>query len=319
MAVTDSASQRRGIADVAGKAAAPRSSGVSEIVMMDAVELARAIQSRRISCAEVMSAYLQHIDRINPHVNAIVSLQNPDDLMQQARERDDALAQGRCMGWMHGFPQAIKDLAATKGIRTTQGSPILEDFVPQEDALYVERIKRAGGIIIGKTNTPEFGLGSQTYNPVFGTTLNAHDPSKTSGGSSGGAAVALALRMLPVADGSDHGGSLRNPAAFNNVLGFRTSYGRVPAAVPDVFNSSLSVAGPMARTMPDLAMLLAVLAGYDPRAPLSNRQDPAQFSEPLRRDFRGTRVAWAGNFGGCAPGRRAASSRSFMPTRQNAR
>ena len=162
----------------------------------------------------------------------------------------------------------------------------------------MERIKRSGGIIIGKTNTPEFGLGSQTYNPVFGTTLNAYDQSRTSGGSSGGAAAALALRMLPVADGSDHGGSLRNPAAFNNVLGFRTSYGRVPAGTPDVFNSSLSVAGPMARTVPDLTMFLSVLAGYDPRAPLSNRQDPAQFAKPLRRDFRGSRVAWAGNFGG---------------------
>ena len=299
MAATGSTSERREGADPAGEAAAPaRSAKVSEIVMMNAIELARAIQSRQVSCVEVMSAYLHHIGRINPQVNAIVSLQDPDDLMKQARERDDALAHGRCMGWMHGFPQAIKDLSATKGIRTTQGSPILEDFVPQEDAIYVERIKRAGGIIIGKTNTPEFGLGSQTYNPVFGTTLNAHDPSKTAGGSSGGAAVALALRMLPVADGSDHGGSLRNPAAFNNVLGFRTSYGRIPAAVPDAFNSSLSVAGPMARSVPDLAMLLSVLAGYDPRAPLSNRQDPAQVVEPLRRDFRGTRVAWAGSFGG---------------------
>jgi amidase len=299
MAVTGSASERRGSADFAGKAAAPvRSAAAPEIVMMNAIELAQAIQSRQVSCAEVMDAYLDHIGRINPHVNAIVSLQDAEDLMKQASERDDALAQGRSMGLMHGFPQAIKDLAATKGIRTTQGSPILADFVPREDAIYVERIRRAGGIIIGKTNTPEFGLGSQTYNPVFGTTRNAYDPSKTSGGSSGGAAVALALRMLPVADGSDHGGSLRNPAAFNNVLGFRTSYGRIPAALPDAFNSSLSVAGPMARTVPDLAMLLSVLAGYDPRAPLSNRQDPAQIVEPLRRDFRGARVAWAGDFGG---------------------
>jgi amidase len=299
MAVTGPVPKRSGSTDLADKAAAP--SAASGIVMMSAIELARAIRSRQVSCAEVMSAYLDHIGRINPHVNAIVSLQDADDLMRQARERDDALARGRCMGWLHGFPQAIKDLANTKGIRTTQGSPILADFVPNEDAIFVERIKRAGGIIIGKTNTPEFGLGSQTYNPVFGTTLNAHDRSRTSGGSSGGAAVALALRMLPVADGSDHGGSLRNPAAFNNVLGFRTSYGRVPAAVPDVFNSSLSVAGPMARTVPDLAMLLSVLAGYDPRAPLSNRQDPAQFTEPLRRELRGTRVAWVGNFGGYLP------------------
>src|SRR5713101_6580092 len=274
MAATGSTSARRGGADLGGEAAAPaRPAGVSAIVMMNAIELARAIQSRQVSCAEVMSAYLQHIGRINPQVNAIVSLQDPDDLMNQARERDDALAHGRSMGWLHGFPQAIKDLTATKGIRTTQGSPILKDFVPQEDAIYVERIKRAGGIIIGKTNTPEFGLGSQTYNPVFGTTLNAHDPSKTAGGSSGGAAVALALRMLPVADGSDHGGSLRNPAAFNNVLGFRTSYGRITAAVHDVFMPALGVHGPMARTVPDLAMLLSVIAGYDGRSPYSIRED----------------------------------------------
>src|SRR3989440_8855053 len=299
MARKPSASELTKHPDLGNKtAAAARSAGVPDIVRLDAIELAQAIQARQVSCAEVMSAYLGHIERINPHVNAIVSLQDPDSLMKQARERDDALAAGRCMGWMHGFPQGIKDLAATKGIRTTQGSPILKDFVPQEDAIYVERIKRAGGIIIGKTNTPEFGLGSQTYNPVFGTTRNAHDPSKTSGGSSGGAAVALALRMLPVADGSDHGGSLRNPAAFNNVLGFRTSYGRIPEVVPDVFNSSLTVAGPMARTVPDLAMLLSVLAGYDPRAPLSNREHPAQLIEALRRDFRGVRLAWAGSFGG---------------------
>src|SRR5216683_2205407 len=299
MAATGSTSEQREGADPAGEAAAPaRSAKVSEIVMMNAIELARAIQSRQVSCAEVMSAYLHHIGRINPQVNAIVSLQDPDDLMKQARERDDALAHGRCMGWMHGFPQAIKDLSATKGIRTTQGSPILEDFVPQEDAIFVERIKRAGGIIIGKTNTPEFGLGSQTYNPVFGTTLNAHDRSRTSGGSSGGAAVALALRMLPVADGSDHGGSLRNPGAFNNVFGLRPSFGRVPSEAADAFEAALSVNGPMARSVPDLAMLLSVQAGYDPRAPLSNRQDAKQFTESLKRDFKGTRIAWLGDLGG---------------------
>ena len=227
MAATGSTSERREGVDTAGEAAAPaRSAKVSEIVMMNAIELARAIQSRQVSCAEVMSAYLHHIGRINPQVNAIVSLQDPDDLMKQARERDDALAHGGCMGWMHGFPQAIKDLAATRGIRTTQGSPILKDFVPQEDAIHVERIKRAGGIIIGKTNTPEFGAGSQTFNEVFGATRNPYDLTKTCGGSSGGAAVALACGLAPVASGSDTGGSLRNPAAFCNIVGFRPSIGR---------------------------------------------------------------------------------------------
>jgi amidase len=206
----------------------PGAADVSNIVAMDAIDLSRAIQTHAVSCVEVMAAYLDHIDRLNLIVNAIVSRQDRGDLLAQARQRDDELARGACRGWMHGFPQAIKDLSATKGIPTVQGSPLLKDFVPQADAIFVERMKRAGAIVIGKTNTPEFGLGSHTYNPVFGTTLNAYDQTKTAGGSSGGAAVALALRMLPVADGSDHGGSLRNPAAFNNVLGLRPSFGRVP-------------------------------------------------------------------------------------------
>jgi amidase len=182
-----------------------------------------------------------------------------------------------------------------------QGSLILKDFIAPTDAIHVEHVKRAGAIIIGKTNTPEFGLGSHTYNAVFGTTLNAYDQTKTAGGSSGGAGVALALRMLPVADGSDHGGSLRNPAAYNNVLGFRTSYGRVANEPRDAFNAAMSVNGPMARTVADLAMLLSVQAGYDPRMPLSNRQDPRTFAEALKRDVKGWRIAWGGDLGGHLP------------------
>jgi amidase len=276
-------------------------SEASDIVMMDGVDLSLAIKSKKVSCVEVMNAYLDHIGCLNSIVNAIVSLQDREGLLKQARERDEQLARGEYMGWMHGFPQAIKDLAATKGIRTTQGSLLFKDFVPEADAIFVDRMKKAGSIIIGKTNTPEFGLGSQTYNRVFGTTLNAYNQSKTSGGSSGGAAVSIALCMLPVADGSDHAGSLRNPAAFNNVLGFRTSYGRVPLEGLDVFTPALGVVGPMARTVPDLAMLLSVQAGYDPRLPLSNRQDPAQFAPPLKRDFKGTCIAWLGDFGGYLP------------------
>jgi amidase len=273
----------------------------SDIVMMDALALSRAIHAKQVSCVEVMSAYLDHVDALNPKVNAIVSLQERNGLLQQAKTRDEQLARGESLGWMHGFPQAIKDLTATKGIRTTQGSRIFKDFVPAADAIVVERVKRAGAIIIGKTNTPEFGLGSNTYNDVFGRTLNAHDQTRTAGGSSGGGAVAVALHMLPVADGTDHGGSLRNPAAYNNIFGFRPSFGRVPAQQPDGFYAVMGTPGPMARTVPDLAMLLSVQAGYDPRAPLSNRQDPAQFTEPLKRDFKGTRVAWAGDFGGHIP------------------
>jgi amidase len=274
---------------------------IPEIVKLDALALSSAIKSKRVSCVEVMSSYLDHIDRVNPIVNAIVSLQSREDLLKQAKTRDEQLARGEYLGWMHGFPQAIKDLEPTNGIRTTLGSPLFKNFVPKTDSIVVERMKAAGSIIIGKTNVPEFGLGSHTYNNVFGTTLNAYDQSKTCGGSSGGAAVALALRMLAVADGSDHAGSLRNPAAFGNVFGFRTSFGRVPSDLIDVFMPSLSVHGPMARTIPDLAMLLATQAGYDPRSPLSIRQDPSLFAGPLERNFKGTRVAWLGDFGGYLP------------------
>src|SRR4029079_15702058 len=225
------------------------------IVMMDALALSRAIQSKQVSCVEAMSAYLDHIEALNPKVNAIVSLQDRGDLMAQAKTRDDELARGEVRGWMHGFPHAVKDLTATKGIRTAQGSRIFKDFVPAADAIMVDRLKRAGAIIIGKTNTPEFGLGSNTYNDVFGRTLNAYDQSKTAGGSSGGAGVALALHMLPVADGSDHGGSLRHPAAFNNVFGFRTSYGRVPSQGPDMLYAWIGVPGQMPRNVTDLAYL----------------------------------------------------------------
>jgi amidase len=274
---------------------------INEIVALDAVALSSAIKSRRVSCVEVMRAYLGQIDRMNPRVNAIVSLQPCEILLAQAQERDEQLARGEYCGWMHGFPHAVKDLEPTAGIRTTMGSPLFKDFVPTADSIIVERIKDAGAIIIGKTNVPEFGMGSQSYNPVFGTTLNAYDQSRTAGGSSGGAAAALALRMLPVCDGSDFAGSLRNPAAFNNVFGFRTSFGRVPSELPELFSASFSVHGPMARTVPDLAMLLSVIAGYDARAPLSIREDPAVFAQPLDRDFTGARIGWLGDFGGYLP------------------
>jgi len=273
----------------------------SDIVMMNALELSAAIRAKRVSCVEVMTAYLDHIARLNPKVNAIVALQDRAGLIAQARERDAQLVRGEYLGWMHGFPHAVKDLQPVKGIPMTMGSVLYKGFVPTTDAIFVERIRRAGAIIIGKTNTPEFGLGSNTYNEVYGTTLNSYDQTKTAGGSSGGASVALALRMLPVADGSDSGGSLRNPAAYNNIFGLRPSYGRVPTEAADAFNSSFGVTGPLARTVSDLAMLLSVQAGYDPRAPLSNRQDPRQFTESLKRDFKGVRVAWPGDFGGYLP------------------
>lgn len=273
----------------------------SDIVALDAVALSQAIHTRKLSCVEVMAAFLDQIEWLNPRVNAIVAQRERGDLLKEAALLDAEFAAGHSRGWMHGFPQAIKDLAAAKGFATTQGSPLFKDIIAQTDAIFVERMKAAGSIIIGKTNTPEFGLGSQTYNPVFGATRNAYDQSKTSGGSSGGAAVALALRMLPVADGSDHAGSLRNPAAFNNVLGLRPSYGRVLSGTDEVFIPQLGVAGPMARKVRDLAALLAVQSGYDPRVPMSLREDPAAFLGPLERDVAGLRIGWLGDLGGHLP------------------
>lgn len=284
---------------------APRTrpaAALADIVALDAVALSAAIRARQVSCRETMQAYLGQIERINPSVNAIVSLQDGDDLLRQADQRDLQLARGEYMGWLHGMPHAVKDLAETAGIRTTFGSPLFKDYVPRQDDILVERIKRHGAIIIGKTNTPEFGLGSNTYNPNFGVTRNAYDQSKVAGGSSGGAAVALALKMVPVADGSDMMGSLRNPAAFNNIYGFRPTVGVVPAGPdPELFLGQLATDGAMGRTVTDLAMLLSTEAGYDARAPLSIRENPAGFTQSLQRDFRGMRVGWLGDFNGYLP------------------
>ncbi|MCU1752318.1 amidase [Pseudomonas sp. 6D_7.1_Bac1] len=278
------------------------STSISELVLLQAHELADCIRLRQVSCRDVMQAYLTHIERFNPLVNALISLQAPEDLLAQADQRDAELARGLYRGWMHGLPHAIKDLSLTRGIRTTFGSPLYRDFVPERDGIMSERIKAAGAIIIGKTNTPEFGLGSQTYNPLFGATGCAYDPSKTAGGSSGGAASALAMHLVPVADGSDMMGSLRNPAAFNNVFGFRPSQGRVPFDdSADLFIDQLGYEGPMGRSVRDAALLLSVQAGADARAPLSIAESGAAFAAPLARDFSGTRLGWLGDFNGYLP------------------
>jgi amidase len=279
----------------------PVAASPSDIVMLDAAALTSAIRTRDISCIEVMNAYLDHIEKVNPRVNAIVALEERACLLSQSKERDAQLARGEWLGPVHGFPHAVKDLFPVKGIPMTMGSPILKNFVPSTDSVMVERLRKAGAIIIGKTNSPEFGLGSNTYNPVYGVTRNAYDQSRSAGGSSGGAAVALALRMLPVADGSDFGGSLRNPAGWNNVFGFRTSYGLVPDDGRDAWLPSMGVLGPMARNVPDLAMLLALQAGYDARAPLSMEVSRAQLEGRLERDFKDTRIAWVGDFKGRIP------------------
>jgi amidase len=270
-----------------------------EICFLEATELARLIRGREVSAEETMAACLDQIERTNPRVNAIVTLV-PERAMRDARAADERLAEalGEEVSPLHGLPVAHKDLAPTRGIRTTFGSLIYEDFVPNEDALIVERLRRAGAITVGKTNTPEFGAGSQTYNEVFGETLNPYDTTKTCGGSSGGAAVALACGMVPLADGSDMGGSLRNPASFCNVVGFRPSFGRVPSWPMLAAWSSLSTEGPMARTVRDVALLLGVISGPDPRSPLSVSGPGEDFFGTLERDFSGARVAWSRDLGG---------------------
>ncbi|KQP12631.1 amidase [Pseudorhodoferax sp. Leaf267] len=268
----------------------------------DATGLSQAIHAKQISCREVMQATLTRIDALNPKFNAIVSLRDANALLAEADAHDALLARGQSRGWLHGIPQAIKDLSATAGIATTLGSPLLQNFVPKEDGLMVQRIRGAGAIVIGKTNTPEFGLGSHTFNEVFGTTRNAYDPTRSAGGSSGGAAVALALRLVAVADGSDFMGSLRNPAGWNHIFGLRPSQGRVPMwPAQDVWTAQLGTEGPMARTVRDLARMLDTQAGYDPRVPLS-LDDGARFAEGLGGlDARTVRIGWLGDLGGYLP------------------
>lgn len=264
---------------------------------MTAVELAARIRGRSLAATEVMAAHLARIERANPALNAIVTLL-PERAMQAAREADAALASGQAAGPLFGLPVAHKDLAETRGIRTTFGSPIFRDHVPDFSAPIVERLQAAGAITIGKTNTPEFGAGSQTFNTVFGATRNPYDQTKTCGGSSGGAAVALAAGMVPIADGSDMGGSLRNPAGYCNVVGFRTSPGRVPAWPDSTPWLPLSVDGPMARTVADVALMLQAIVGPDPRAPLSFGEDGGIFAQSLEAETRGLRVAWSADLGG---------------------
>ena len=260
------------------------------LCFLPAVELARRLRSKELSAREVLSAHLAQIERVNSKVNAVITLV-AEQALETAVHLDESAARGEFVGPLHGLPIAHKDLQPTRGIRTTFGSPIYRDFVPDTDSLVVERLKRAGVVTLGKTNTPEFGAGSQTFNPVFGATRNPYDLTKTSGGSSGGAAAALSCGLMPIADGSDMGGSLRNPASFCNVVGLRPSPGRVPSYPSELGWFPLSVDGPMARTVVDVALLLSVLAGPDPRSPISISQPSSIFAQSLERDFKATRIA----------------------------
>ena len=265
---------------------------------ISAVELVELIKTKQVSVCEVVTAFLDQIEHLNPDYNAIVSLRPRAEILAEADLCDRTEAKGA----LFGLPIAIKDLAQTKGLRTTFGSPIYKNFIPDVDDLHVARIRSAGALIIGKTNVPEWGFGSQTYNPVFGATRNAYDRTLTAGGSSGGAAVALALSMVPLADGSDMGGSLRNPAAYNNVYGFRPSQGRVPAyPSSDMFMTQMATEGPMGRCVDDVALLLSVQAGHDERVPLSLHGDGSEFAAPLTPDAKGKRIAWLGDLNGELP------------------
>ena len=269
----------------------------SPVCFMSAIEMARLIRAKKLSAREALALHLKQIERVNPKVNAIVTLV-PELAADAAAKADEMQAGKQKIGPLHGLPVAHKDLMETRGIRTTFGSPLFRDYIPTEDHLVVERMRRAGAIIIGKTNTPEFGAGSQTFNTIFGATHNPWDLTKTCGGSSGGAAVALACGLVPVASGSDMGGSLRNPAAFCNVVGFRPSIGRVPDPKAAFAWSTLSTSGCLGRSTADLAFVLSTIAGPDSRAPLSIGEPGELFARPLDRSFKGVRVAWFKDLGG---------------------
>lgn len=272
----------------------------NELHFATATELAAMIRARKVSATEVMQAHLKQIDKVNPKVNALVTL-TADSALAAARAADAKQARGEALGPLHGLPIAHKDLFLTKGIRTTLGSTIFKDQVPDRSMLVVDRSWDAGAICVGKTNTPEFGAGSQTFNKVFGATRNPYDLSKTCGGSSGGAGVVLATGMVPLADGSDLGASLRNPGNFCNVVGLRPSPGRVPTWPTKHLWGTLSVEGPMARTVEDTALLLSVQAGPDDRVPISLMEPGSAFAGSLKRDFKGVRIGFSPGFGGQIP------------------
>jgi amidase len=273
-----------------------RENNIPELCAKSAIEQRALIVTRQISCEELLDAHLGWIGTVNPAVNALCTLV-ADQALTRARGLDAALAAGEAPGPLVGLPTGIKDLVNTAGIRTTHGSPLFASHVPQQDAVHVARIRAAGAVIVGKTNTPEWGAGSQTFNTLFGATATPYDLERTAGGSSGGAAAALAARMLPVADGSDLGGSLRNPAAFCNVVGFRPTPGRVPARERPLGWNALPVLGPMGRTVADTALLLSVMAGFDRQDPLSLTEDPAVFATDLSSDPAGLSIAWTEDVG----------------------
>ena len=269
----------------------------SELCFQTACEQEKLIRSKKISVTQLITAHLDQVERFNPRLNAIITL-TAESALQAAKEADAKIARQESLGPLHGLPVAHKDLFLTKGVKTTFGSPIYKDNVPDIDSLPVERLKNAGAISLGKTNTPEFGAGSQTFNTLFGATLNPYDLSKTCGGSSGGGAVALATGMVALADGTDLAGSLRNPANFCNLVGMRPSVGRVPSWPEQLGWYTMSVAGPMARTVEDLALAMSVMSGPDDRSPIAIDTPGSIFTAPLQRNFKACRIAYSEDLGG---------------------
>ncbi|KHL08253.1 amidase [Mumia flava] len=259
--------------------------------------MAAAVAAKEVSARELLEVHLERIDAVNPTVNALVSI-DPDRARASADAADARTVSGEPLGPLHGVPVAIKDTHHVEGWRTTFGSPVMADHVSASDELIVERIRAAGAVIVAKTNTPEFASGSHTFNPVFGTTLNPYDTTRSAGGSSGGSAAALASGMVALADGSDMGGSLRNPASFCNVVGLRPTWGRVPTWPTWNLWETVSVQGPLARDVGDLALLLSVIAGPDPRVPTADSTPGATFADPEPADLRGLRVATTIDMGG---------------------
>jgi amidase len=285
-------------AAASSRAASAASKPTGDLCFTSATELAGLLRNRAVSAREVMAAHLERIARVNPKLNAIVAKLDDERCLALADEADKRAASGSPLPPLHGLPTAFKDLQSALGFPFTRGSLVYKDTLPTEDSVFVERMRAAGVIPIGKTNVPEFGMGSHTFNKVYGTTVNPYDTTKSAGGSSGGAAASLASGMLPIADGSDNGGSLRNPANFNNVVGFRPTFGLVPTAPNALPFLGFSVNGPLARTVDDVALLMSAMAGPDARDPSCYPSDPAVFRGSLERDFRGVRVAWCPDLGG---------------------
>lgn len=268
-----------------------------DICFMDATDLAAAIRSKKLSAVEVMNAFYDRIELVNPKVNAIVALLPREKAVALAQQADADLAAGKPVGKLHGLPWAIKDMEDAKGFPTTKGTLVYKDYYPEKDDILASRIRAAGAIIIGKSNVPEFAAGSNTFNPVYGATLNPYNLKLTCGGSTGGGAVAVTTGMLPMCDGSDAGGSCRNPGAWNNVVGLRPSLGRVPYDYPTGSFLRIPTNGPIGRNVKDTALLLSVIAGKDSRDPICLLDDPEIFAKPLDRDFKGTKVAWTPDLG----------------------